>query len=129
MHLEQRAVSTGRVAIRRSTPVSMIHQHASGAVITTIASEGVTPETIEASAVIVTLPLGVLKHSLQMCPLSWQSRQLPDDSGKNVVQFSPKLSQRKLDAIQGLGVGLLNKVVFGFETPFWNEENHAVMCT
>lgn len=57
--------------------------------------EGVSVHTnngkdFKANAVLVTVPLGVLK--------------------KGVIQFEPQLPQRKLDSIARLGYGVLNKV-------------------
>lgn len=49
-----------------------------------------------------TVPLGVLK--------------------KGTIEFIPELPQRKLDAIQRLGFGLLNKVAMLFSHNFWGSE-------
>jgi [histone H3]-N6,N6-dimethyl-L-lysine4 FAD-dependent demethylase len=49
---------------------------------------------------LVTLPLGVLKDD-------W-------------VKFDPPLPNWKRDAVKRLGFGLLNKVVFEFDEPFWD---------
>ncbi|KAF9557507.1 hypothetical protein EC968_007607 [Mortierella alpina] len=56
--------------------------------------------SLECSAVVITVPLGVLK-----------SKQ---------IAFSPGLPQWKEQAIRQLGFGLLNKLVLVFEKPFWN---------
>lgn len=53
----------------------------------------------ESDFAVVTLPLGVLKE--------------------NTVEFVPPLPKPKVDAIQRLGFGLLNKIVLRFETAFW----------
>jgi len=53
----------------------------------------------DADAVIITLPLGVLKAE--------------------AVEFDPPLPEAKRDAIQRLGMGSLTKVALFFETPFW----------
>lgn len=58
----------------------------------------------DADAAIVTLPLGVLKD--------------------RAVRFDPPLPDRKLAAIDRLGVGLLAKVVVRFEKPFWPEDRY-----
>lgn len=58
-------------------------------------------EELVADAVVVTLPLGVLK------------------AGK--VSFSPPLPAPKLAAIGRLGFGVLNKVYLRFSKPFWEE--------
>ena len=55
--------------------------------------------SFSADAVLVTASLGVLKSKL--------------------IEFAPALSPRKQAAIDRLGFGLLNKVVFLFPTPFW----------
>lgn len=55
--------------------------------------------TFDADAVIVTLPIGVLKT--------------------NDVTFEPGLPSRKRRAIAAMGVGVANKVVMRFSVPFW----------
>jgi len=53
-------------------------------------------------AVIVTLPLGVLK--------------------KEAVQFSPPLPDKKRKAISRLGMGLLDKLYLQFDSVFWDKD-------
>jgi monoamine oxidase len=43
------------------------------------------------------------------------------------IEFSPPLSQRKQKAIEGLAVGLLDKLALGFDVPFWNDKEQLVM--
>lgn len=57
-------------------------------------------ETFEGEMVLCTVPLGVLK--------------------RNMVTFEPPLPKYKVDAIQRLGFGLLNKVVMLFPRVFWD---------
>ncbi|MEO1027706.1 MAG: FAD-dependent oxidoreductase [Pseudomonadota bacterium] len=57
---------------------------------------------IDFDAVIVTVPLGVLKQ--------------------NTIRFEPALPTRKLGAIQRLGVGTLDKVYLRFSEIFWDAE-------
>jgi monoamine oxidase len=57
-------------------------------------------ETFEGEMALCTVPLGVLK--------------------RNMVHFEPPLPKYKLDAIQRLGFGLLNKVVMLFPRVFWD---------
>uniref|UniRef100_A0A7I4F3X5 SWIRM domain-containing protein n=1 Tax=Physcomitrium patens TaxID=3218 RepID=A0A7I4F3X5_PHYPA len=57
-------------------------------------------ETFEGEMVLCTVPLGVLK--------------------RNLISFEPPLPQYKVDAIQRLGFGLLNKVVMLFPKVFWD---------
>jgi monoamine oxidase len=65
-----------------------------------------TPERVfVADAVVVTVPLGVLKR------------------GEESIRFSPPLPRRKLEAIDRLGFGVLNKVIFYFPYVFWDSEN------
>jgi len=59
-------------------------------------------QSYRAAQVIVTLPLGVLKSG--------------------AVTFRPELPQEKLEAIEGLGVGVLNKCCLRFSEPFWDTE-------
>lgn len=56
----------------------------------------------EADHVIVTLPLGVLQAQK--------------------VQFSPELPRNKQDAIDGLGMGVLNKCYLRFQEAFWPDD-------
>lgn len=56
-----------------------------------------------ALAVLVTLPLGVLKA--------------------NTVTFTPSLPQSKQNAVKKLGVGTLNKTYFKFSNCFWTEDD------
>jgi monoamine oxidase len=58
-----------------------------------------------ALAVLVTLPLGVLKA--------------------NTVKFTPALPQTKQNAIKKLGFGTLNKTYFQFPTCFWAEDDDS----
>lgn len=67
---------------------------------------GVTVKTnqgsFSADAVVITLPLGILKA--------------------DKVKFSPALPSQKTTAIQRLAMGVLNKVVLKFPKPFWEKE-------
>ncbi|GGG22238.1 amine oxidase [Caldovatus sediminis] len=56
----------------------------------------------EGDRAVITLPLGVLKHGS--------------------VAFDPPLPAAKQGAIARIGVGLLNKIVLGFERRFWPDE-------
>ncbi|UXA16143.1 FAD-dependent oxidoreductase [Mycobacterium sp. SMC-4] len=69
-----------------------------GSVVRVDTSQGV----IEASQVILTVPLGVLKAG--------------------VIAFDPPLPHDKRRAIERLGFGLLDKVVLRFDEPFWPRE-------
>ncbi|VDK44008.1 unnamed protein product [Anisakis simplex] len=60
-----------------------------------------------ADVCLCTLPLGVLKHSVE------HINQAPI--------FIPALPVWKIRAIQSLGFGNLNKVILIFEKPFWNQ--------
>ena len=58
------------------------------------------------SRVIVTVPLGVLK--------------------RGSIKFSPELPEAKLEAIEKLGMGALNKLVLKFSQQFWPSEPHTM---
>lgn len=62
---------------------------------------GEAPTEVEADAVVLTLPLGVLK------------RQPPD--------FEPALPAEKLAAVDRLGMGVLDKVALRFPEVFWDD--------
>jgi len=66
-------------------------------VVTTHSRTNTNSTTYKADAVIVTLPLGVLKESLR-------------SNGINSIQFMPPLPEWKTAAMNRLGFGNLNKV-------------------
>ncbi|KAI1711721.1 flavin containing amine oxidoreductase domain-containing protein [Ditylenchus destructor] len=72
-----------------------------------------TRHTIEADAVICTIPLGLLKKSCKNSP------EVPD-----CVKFDPPLPEWKQKAIENLGYGSLNKIALMFEKPFWDTSIH-----
>lgn len=59
-------------------------------------------QVFQADIVLCTVPLGVLK--------------------KRAIKFEPVLPQRKVEAIDRLGFGLLNKVAMVFSHVFWGED-------
>ncbi|OLL21842.1 Lysine-specific histone demethylase 1A [Neolecta irregularis DAH-3] len=63
-------------------------------------------ETVAADAVVITVPLGVLKSKS--------------------IDFDPRLPNWKADAIQSLGFGLLNKLVLVFDEVFWDTNTDLV---
>nr|XP_043621546.1 lysine-specific histone demethylase 1 homolog 2 [Erigeron canadensis] len=65
-------------------------------------------QTFQADMVLCTVPLGVLK--------------------KRSIKFIPELPVRKLEAIERLGFGLLNKVAMVFPHVFWGEELDTFGC-
>lgn len=71
-------------------------------------------QSFHADAVLCTLPLGVLKSSVQTDSNSEQNAY---------VEFSPPLPENKAQAIKRLGYGNLNKVVMVFDQVFW-DKNH-----
>ncbi|WP_246271175.1 flavin monoamine oxidase family protein [Nitrosopumilus cobalaminigenes] len=75
--------------------------------------------------VISTLPLGVMKDSVQKDNVSnygdFQSSPILDtDVGK--VTFIPSLPNEKIKSIEKMGMGVMNKVYLEFEKPFWPDE-------
>ena len=60
------------------------------------------------SAIVCTVPLGILKT--------------------NTITFNPQLPHYKLDAIQRLGYGNLNKVALYFEERFWDDSLDTFGC-
>lgn len=65
-------------------------------------------QSFQGDIVLCTVPLGVLK--------------------KKVVNFVPELPERKVDAIERLGFGLLNKVAMVFPFVFWGEDVDTFGC-
>ena len=59
-----------------------------------------------ADCALITLPLGVLQQG--------------------AVMFDPPLPLRKQQAIDRLGMGLLNKLYLRFERPFWDADSHLL---
>lgn len=87
----------GGLAIRLGQAVTEVDY--SGANIVVRTADGAT---FEAAAVIVTVPLGVLK--------------------KGLVSFHPALPSRKGSAIAGLEMGVLNKTCLLFDDVFWDRD-------
>ena len=67
-----------------------------------------TEEVVDADAVLVTVPLGVLKDG--------------------AMKFDPPLPGWKSAAIERLGFGLLNKVILCFDTAFWTSKFDTFGC-
>src|SRR5207253_7362468 len=65
--------------------------------------------TFDADAVLVTVPLGVLK--------------------KNLIQFNPPLPAEKQKAINRLDMGVFNITAIKFEKAFWPKEPHILFFT
>lgn len=83
--------------IRTGHAISMIDYRDADVVLTTTAGE-----KLEADSVVVTVPLGVLK--------------------KGSIKFMPELPQTAQQALDGLGVGVLNKTCLLFDDIFWPPE-------
>jgi monoamine oxidase len=90
------------VELRLETPIEKVAHDSSGVTITT--ADG---EVLRGDRAVITVPLGVLQAG--------------------AITFSPALPDGHLQAIDGLGMGLLDKVVFVFDEPFWDE--NATMWT
>lgn len=82
--------------VKRSHQVTEISYDASGVKATT--SQG----AFSGDRAVVTCPLGVLKAG--------------------TIRFTPALPQRKLDAINRLGMGAFNKIAMRFAKPFWPDD-------
>lgn len=80
-------------------------------------STGLTTNTLpemvhKADAVLCTLPLGVLKHSIES-----EAQNVP-----NTITFVPPLPEWKANAIKKVGYGLLNKVILCWDKAFWEQD-------
>lgn len=71
-------------------------------------------ELYDSDVVVVTTPLGVLQRKL-------------DEGG---IMFSPSLSEDKLEAIHGMGMGIHNKIVLRFsdDDVFWAAQTPQLNC-
>ncbi|KAL5061785.1 hypothetical protein RYX36_023522 [Vicia faba] len=65
-------------------------------------------QVFQADYALCTVPLGVLK--------------------KKAINFEPELPARKLESIEKMGFGLLNKVAMVFPHVFWGEESDTFGC-
>ncbi|KAK9844949.1 hypothetical protein WJX74_008996 [Apatococcus lobatus] len=83
--------------VRYNSVVSSIRCCSAGVLVTSGSRQ------FSADAVIVAVPLGVLK--------------------KGSIEFSPALPERKQEAIQRLGFGLLNKIALLFPQNFWGDSD------
>ena len=85
----------GKAEIRLDSAVNRISRDSGGVTV------GWPDGELRADAVVVTVPIGVLKAG--------------------TIDFQPELPIRTRQAIAGLGAGLLDKVWLAFEEPFWGE--------
>ncbi len=86
--------------IKLNQIVKKITSNDQGVVVTT--NQG----SFSAQKIIITLPLGVLK--------------------KGNIEFSPQLPEQKINAINRLGMGVLNKVYLQFSDVFWDKQTHLL---
>merc|ERR1712226_431782 len=101
------ALSEG-LDIQLNTAVKQVRYSTTGVEIaTTHSRNNGNPVTYKADAVLVTLPLGVLK-------------EITRANSHNPVQFLPPLPEWKTTALQRMGFGNLNKVVLCFDRVFWD---------
>ena len=92
-HLAEQAPA---VDISLNTPVAAVAHGPEKVIVTTH-----NGQRLSAGRVVLTVPLGVLQ------------------SGD--LTFSPELPDGHLEAVDGLGMGLLDKVILYFDGPFWGE--------
>jgi monoamine oxidase len=104
-HFMQNECVAAGVQIELKTTISRFSWRR-GSVTVDFTRNGVA-ETVSARAAVVTLPVGVLRHT--------------GDDG--AVAFEPKLPAWKDDALRAIEMGPVVKVVLSFKTPFWEELN------
>ncbi|MCJ1477579.1 hypothetical protein MMC13_006252 [Lambiella insularis] len=88
---------------KAATHVSYDPQHGAKATAEVVCEDG---DVIDAEHIVLTIPLGVLKH---------QS-----------ISFKPELPSWKRESIDRLGFGTLNKVILVYETPFWDIDQDMI---
>jgi len=81
-------------------PVTKVHWASDGVEVVT------DQETFRADRAIITLPLGVLKAGM--------------------VQFTPELPAKKLQAVQSLGFGAIHKIALRFDKKFWKDDEQLL---
>ena len=86
--------------IRLDHPVTSIA--ASGSGVTVVSTQG----TFEADAVVVAVPLGVMKAG--------------------GIEFQPALGDDYIDAIESVGFNAVNKFLFVFDETFWDDTDYLV---
>lgn len=94
---------TGRVSLQTNSAVTKVSWEED----TRIQVEMAGGEVISADYVVLALPLGVLKHS---------HRDI----------FSPALPKEKIEVIEQLEFGLMNKIFLEFEEIFWDPNNPGI---
>ncbi|CAL8103906.1 unnamed protein product [Orchesella dallaii] len=87
-------------------------------------SDSCETEIIRGDVVLCTLPLGVLRHTInffggQIIPTG--NINFKTICAYNAVQFHPPLPEWKTEAVMRLGFGNLNKVVLCFDRVFWDQ--------
>ena len=90
--------------IRYNQKVTKIDYNKNNKIIVTASGQ-----EFEADAVICTVPLGVLK--------------------KDVITFSPELSDEKKEAISQLDMGSINKFLLVWDAPFWDTDKQYIGYT
>jgi monoamine oxidase len=98
----------GGTRVRLRHRVDAIERHRSGVVVhCTAAGPRPRRRRLHGSHVVVTVPLGVLKH--------------------RSIAFEPRLPKRKRRAIRRVGFGAFEKVAMVFDEPFWSDATHTHM--
>jgi monoamine oxidase len=123
--LHDEAVAAGAL-LRLNTIVKTITWSAAG--VETLCLSNGTAETFKASCSLITLPLGVLQHSVQSPKSKVQSRidsELPAPDNTNTlgqaVQFIPDLPAAKQAGIHGVEMGDVVRIVLRFRERFWEK--------
>ncbi len=104
----QRDCETVGAQIRLSARVRAISWRRGGVAVTTSEAKG--EQTIRAHAAIVTVPLGVLRQR----------------GGAGALAFEPPLPPAKEDALRGIEMGQVVKVVLRFRSRFWERLDNGV---
>ena len=88
-----------------------------GVKVVCMTSDGKT-ETLKADCCLCTIPLGVLKESIEAS--SDKITEATPVDFKKPPLFIPPLPSWKSEAVNRLGFGNLNKIILCFDTPFWD---------
>lgn len=113
---------SGPLEIKLNTEVKRIQidQESSSCYVTTWEKSSNQSKVYNADFVICTLPLGVLKHSID--DENDDESTYPLNIPRNKVIFDPPLPEDKVDAIKTFGFSTINKVILRFERKFWEHK-------
>ncbi|KAG0223811.1 hypothetical protein BGW42_005524 [Actinomortierella wolfii] len=115
------ALSTG-IDIQLNKPVAKIRTVEEGAGKESVHIQCRDGSTLDCTAAVITIPLGVLKRGGSSASFAHDSKvSTATATSQDGICFEPDLPDWKRKAIDHLGFGLLNKLVLVFPEYFWDK--------